>query len=341
VRIFTRPLGIAAAAIALVVASGCSGSEADDSDSGAQPGATTKVSYVTGLNIQGREAYVYVAQEKGYFKEAGLEVDVKPGVGTEANLKLLQSGQADFAVLDITAALIDYGKGAFKDFTIINALQQSNLACLMALEGEGITTPKDLEGKKIAYIPGGVVRVLFETYAKLAGVNASTVTWVNMPAQQIPAGLAAGSIDVATQFVVGKPQIEAVAKGKKAVVFPYSNYLTDLYGNGVGVTKKTAQEKPDLVKKFNDALLKGLAYAIDHPDEAGQIYAKYQKLQPPPVAAAEVTLLKPYVQVGGAPIGALNRERVARNIAILQGAGTIPGAVNADDLFSFDLAPKS
>ena len=125
-----------------------------------------KVSFLTGLSIQGREAYVYVAMEKGYFKDAGLEVEVKPGQGTNANLQLLQSGQVDFAVLDITGALIEYGKGTFKDFTIVNAIQQRNLACLMALEGSGIAGPKDLAGKKIAYIPGGVVRTLFPTYAE-------------------------------------------------------------------------------------------------------------------------------------------------------------------------------
>jgi NitT/TauT family transport system substrate-binding protein len=336
VKGFARTLGVVVAAMTFAVAGGCVGSDGEDD----QTAATQKVSYLTGLNIQGRESYIYVAMEKGYFTDAGIEVEVKPGVGTEGNLKLLQSGRADFGVLDITGALIAYGTGQFRDFTLISALQQRNLACLMALEGKGITAPKDLEGKKIAYIPGGVVRVLFDTYAKLAGVTASTVTWVNMPAQQMGQGLAAGSVDAVTQFVVGKPAIEATAKGQKAVVLPYSDYLTDLYGNGVATTKKLAQEKPDLVRKFNDAVLKGLSYAVEHPDEAGQIYAKYQKLQPEKVAAAEVTLLEPYVRVGGAPVGALSREQVARNVAILRGAGAIPAAINADDIISFELAPR-
>jgi NitT/TauT family transport system substrate-binding protein len=343
VKTMIRRLGIAATALALVAVGGCGSDEGNNDGGGGDTPTIEKVTYLTGVNIQGRESYVYVAQEKGYFKEAGFDVDVKPGAGTVQNLKLLQGGQADFAVLDITGALIEYGKGTFKDFTIVSAIQQRNLACLMALEGSGVATPKDLEGKKIAYIPGGVVRTLFDTYASLAGFDPKKVTWVNMPAQQMPQGLAAGSIDVATQFVVGKGFVESVAKGKKAVVLPYSDYLVDLYGNGIGVTKKTAKDDPDRVRRFNEAILKGLAYAIDNPQEAGTIYAKFQKAQPARAAGGEMALMAPYVKSSGpsGQVGALDANRVARNIAILQGAGTIPTSFQPQDVVSFDFLPKS
>ena len=336
-----RRLGIGVTALALVAAGGCGSDDDGGASGGGDQAALEKVTYLTGVGVQGRESYVYVAQEKGFFREAGFEVEVKPGAGTVPNLKLLQGGQADFAVLDITGALIEYGRGNFKDFTIISALQQRNLACLMALEGSGVAGPKDLEGKRIAYIPGGVVRTLFDTYAKLAGFDASTVTWVNMPFQAMPAGLASKRIDVATQFVVGKGFVESVGK-RKAVVLPYSDYLVDLYGNGVAVTSKDAKADPDRVRRFNEAILKGLAYAIEHPQEAGTIYAKFQKAQPPKAAGGEMALMAPYVKSGGSGgVGALDQNRVARNIAILQGAGTIPNSFQPEDVVSFDYLPKS
>lgn len=334
-----REFGVALGVMSLAAASGCGGSDDDGSASGGSTGLK-KVTYVTGLNVLGRESYVYIAAEKGWFREAGLEVAVRPGVGTEGNLKILQSGQAEFVVVDITAGITEYARGTFKDFTVVSAVQQANLACLMALRGGGITAPKDLAGKKIGYIPGGVVRVLFDAYARKAGVDAGKVTWVNIPAAQLPQALAAGTIDAATQFVVGRPQVENVGR-KKAVVLPYSDYLPDLYGNGIAVTPGFAERNPDLVRKFNEALVKGIRYAIDHPDEAGRIYAKHQKVQPAVVATAEVTLMKPYVQVDGAPIGALDRDRAARNIATLRGAGAIASEIDPDGLFSFDLAPKA
>ena len=339
-----RLVGAAVATAALILTAGCTGDDdGAKSESGAKGGALEKVSYLTGVNIQGRESYVYVAQEKGFFRDAGLDVEVKPGLGSEKNLQLLQAGQVDFAMLDISAGLISYAQGKFKDFTIVSAVHQRNLACFMALSGSGISGPKDLENKKIAYIPGGIVKTLFDTYAKLSGINPTTVTWVNMPPQDMGKGLAQGSIDAATQFVVGKPAVEqaAKAKGKTAVVLPFSDQLVDLYGNGLAVTKKQIQANPDRVRRFNDAMLKGLQYAIDHPDEAGQIYAKYQKLQPEPVAAAEVKLMVPYTKSAGTALGALDEQKVARNIALLQGAGAIPGPVNAKDVIDFGYVKAS
>lgn len=341
----TRLIGAAVAAAALILTAGCSGDDDAAAKGGTEgkTGGLEKVSYLTGVNIQGRESYVYVAQEKGFFKDAGLEVEVKPGLGSEKNLQLLQAGQADFAMVDISAGMIAYAQGKFKDFTIVSAIHQRNLACFMALTGSGISTPKDLENKKIAYIPGGIVKTLFDTYAKLSGIDAKTVTWVNMPPQEMGKGLAQGSIDAATQFVVGKPAVEqaAKAKGKTAVVLPFSDQLVDLYGNGLAVSKKSLADNPDRVKRFNDAMLKGLQYAIDNPAEAGKIYAKYQKLQPEPVAAAEVALMVPYTKTAGTPLGALDEQKVARNIALLQGAGAIPGPINAKDVISFDFVAKS
>ncbi len=327
-------------ATVLLVAAGCGDAHRGTAGAG-RSASVARVTFLGGLNVQGWDSYVYVAKERGFLAGAGIEVDVKPGQGTEGNLKVLQGGQADFATVDIAAAITDYGTGAFRDFTVVNALQQHTLACLMALEGSGIAGPHDLANKRIGYIPGGVVKVLFDAYARLAGVPANSVKWVNVPPQQLGSALAAGTIDASTQFVVGKPAIEAVAQGRKVVVLPYSDYLPGLYGNGIAVSKKLATEKPDLVRRFNTAVLKGLQYAVDHPDEAGKAYAKYQKLQPEAVATAEVTLLKPYTEISGQPVGALTSDRVAQNIAILESAAAMPsGVVKPGDVASFDLAPS-
>jgi NitT/TauT family transport system substrate-binding protein len=338
----TRVVGTIAAVAAMALSVGCSSGD-DDKKGSDKPAALEKVSYLTGASILGREAYAYIAIEKGYFKDAGFDVDVQSGKGTNYNLQLLQSGKVDFAALDITAALIEYGKGTFKGFTIIDAIQQRNLQCIMALDGSGITSPQDLAGKKIAYLPGGVAKTLFPAYAKLAHIDESKIKWVNIPLEQHPQNLAAGTVDAATQFAVGKPGIDRVAKGKKVIVLPYTDYLTDLYGVGIGVTKKAKADNPDRIRRFNDAILKGLRDAIENPEEAGKIYAKYQKIQPEPVAAAENVLMVPYVksEASGAAVGALDPQRVARNIGILQGAGVIPTSFAPEEVVSFDFQPKA
>ena len=337
----SRAIAAAAASTLMLLAAGCSsGSDATNKNN---PAPIEKVTYSTGFGQFGREAYVYVGIEKGYFKDVGIEVTVKPGAGTGDNLKLLTTGNVDFTPVDFTGAMIQVGGGKVQGVTAVAAIHQRTLACIMTLDGRGITSPKDLEGKTVGDPNGSTIGLMFPTYAKLAGIDASKVKFVNIAAPQLPSTLAAGTVDTIGQFVVGVPTIEKAAGGKKAVVLPYSDFINDVYGNVLTTTTKLAQQKPDLVKKFAAALLKSLQYAVDHPEEAGQILHKAVPAQDATVAAGELTLMKQYVNSSGsgAAIGALDQQRVARSIALMQGANAIPAGLTPERLVSFDLTPKA
>jgi len=333
------PVRALAGATALLVAAGCSGGRT------AAEGSTTtrpleKVVYLSGFGLFGRESYVYAAIEKGYFREAGLEVEVKPGTGTNPNLKALAAGQVAYAAVDLTGAFIEYARaGGIRDFTVVGAVQQRSLTALMALAESGISTPRDLENRTIGAQPGSVNQVLFPTYARLAGIDARKVRWRAVGPQQQPQLLAAGQVDVITQFPVGKPGVERAAGGRAVVVLPYSDVITDLFGGAVAVSRSTARDNPDQVRRFMTALLRGLDDTIRDPEEAGRIYARHQKAQPPEVAAAEMALMRPYVDLG-AGLGQIDRVRAARSIAILQGAGAVPDGLRPDDVISFGLVPR-
>ncbi|HET6211547.1 MAG TPA: ABC transporter substrate-binding protein, partial [Micromonosporaceae bacterium] len=172
------------------------------------------------------------------------------------------------------------------------------------------------------------------------GIDAAKVRWVSLPPPQLRQALAAGRVDAITELVTGRPGVEALADGRGTVVLPYSDYLTDLYGNVLATTSTTAAAHPDLVRRFRDAILRGLQYAIDHPGEAGQIFAKYQPQYRADVAAAEIGLMAPYSRADqwGVPVGALDERRVMRSIAVLQGAGALPAGITPDSVVSFNLA---
>ncbi|BCJ52333.1 ABC transporter substrate-binding protein [Actinoplanes sp. NBRC 14428] len=344
-RTFTRTLVAAALATTLAAAAGCS-DDADDKGAPSGSQALEKVTYLTSFGNFGRDGYAYVAKEKGYFREAGFDVDIKPGNGSGENVKAIVGGQAQFTPIDLTGGLLAAGGagGAPKitGFTAVAAVQQRTMAAIMSLEGYGINTPKDLEGKTLADTPGSVVRNLFPTYAKLANVDASKVKFENGTAQTLFGTLAQHRVDGIGQFVVGKPTIEGIAK-KTAVLLPYSDYLQDLYGNVLITSSKYAKDNPEKVKKFTQALLKGLQDSITNPDEAGTIIKKYVATADPKSAAAELTLMGPFVrsEASGVPVGALDSQRVARSIAILQGSGQIPAGLTPEQVITFDLVPNA
>jgi NitT/TauT family transport system substrate-binding protein len=336
----------AALATTLAAAAGCSGDDPDDAASGSGTQALEKITYLTSFGNFGRDAYAHVAKEKGFFKDAGFDVDIKAGAGTGDNLKNIVSGQAQFTPLDLTGCLLAAGgKQKVTGFTAVAAVQQRTMAAIMTLEGNKISAPKDLEGKTLADLPGSVVRNLFPTYAKLANVDETKVTWVNGTPQTLMGTLISDQVNGIGQFVVGKPTLEGLdkAKKRKAVLLPYSDYLQDLYGNVLVTSTKYAQDNPEKVKKFTTALLKGLEYSMANPAEAGQILKKAVPTAIPESAAAELTLMAPFVrsEASGVPVGALDSQRVARSIAILQGSGQIEAGLTPEQVIKFDLVPKA
>ncbi|UQU64128.1 ABC transporter substrate-binding protein [Couchioplanes caeruleus] len=345
-RTFTRTIVAAALATTLAAAAGCS-DDADDKSASGGSQTLEKITYLTSFGNFGRDSYAYVAKEKGYFKDAGFDVEIKPGNGSGENVKSIVGGQAQFTPIDLTGGLLAAGGagGAPKltGFTAVAAIQQRTMAAIMSLEGYGISAPKDLEGKTLADTPGSVVRNLFPTYAKLANVDATKVKFQNGNPQTLFGTLAQHQVDGIGQFVVGKPTIENIAKGKTAVLLPYSDYLQDLYGNVLITSSQYAKDNPEKVKKFTGALLKGLQDSITNPDEAGTILKKYVATADPKSAAAELTLMAPFVrsEASGVPVGALDNQRVARSIAILQGSGQIPAGLTPEQVITFDLVPNA
>jgi NitT/TauT family transport system substrate-binding protein len=301
-----------------------------------QPAGIEKVTYVTGFGAYGREGYAWVAGAKGFYSAAGLEVDVRLGAAGDKNLDLVRSGRAQFACIDYAGAIVRAGRGQFDEFRLVTAINQRTLIALMAMRGGRGRTPKDLTGKRIAVATGSVPETLFPGYAKLAGIDTAGISWVHSAPQGLPGLLVGGKVDLIGQFVVGKPAIEHAAGGP-VLVLPYSDFVSDLYGNVIVTTKTLAAQRPDLVRRFTGALLQGLAYTVAHPQESAAILHAAVPTTDAATAQAEMQLMGPYV---GQPAGVFDRDTVARSIALVQAIGLIPKAVDPDQVVDFTVAPQ-
>jgi NitT/TauT family transport system substrate-binding protein len=334
-----RAVALVAFAAILVSTAGCSAAEPTTTNTG--PKEPDKVTYMTAFGAVGRDAFAWVAQEKGFFKDAGLDVTIQLGAAVDSNLTALAAGQAQFAALDFTGAVIQAGNGKFKDFRAIAAIHQQTLVSIISLEGGTVAQPKDLEGKKVGAATGSVNQLLFPAYAQLAGIDAQKVTWVNVAPPQLNALLASKQVDALSTFLIGRGGIEKAA-GTKALVMPYSDYLSDLFGNALVTTAALAKDNPDLAKRFREAALKALQWTIDNPDEAAQILKNANPAADIAAATGEIKLMTPYVKpTGNAPVGSLDQQRVAKAIAILQGAGLMPAGLAPEAVVAFDVTPKA
>ncbi|MFF0268683.1 ABC transporter substrate-binding protein [Kribbella sp. NPDC004536] len=329
------------AVLGLAVVSACGGG--DDKASGGDNGLQ-KVSYLTSFNTFGREAYAYVALDKGYFKDAGFDVKITPGSGTVDVMKLVAGGQADYGIGDFTAFAITLAKQKLP-VTSVGMIHQRSMAAIMSLEGLGINTPKDLPGKTIGDQPGSTNTVMFPVYAKAVGIDAKSVTFLPSPPPGLPTLLASGKVQGIGQFVVGEPLIAKADKEKhrKVITLPYGDKVPDLYGNTIITRTDLAKDHPDQVKKFTNALLKGLQDTLDDPAAAAAIMKKYVPDMDLDVATQELKIMQTYIKPKNfdGPLGDVTQERVQKIISLLKESNIPMGSIRPDDLVTMSLAPKS
>ncbi len=336
-------IAVLAMAVAIAVAvTGCASAPKPATDKG-----TDRVAYVTAFGTFGRDAYAWVARDKGFFARQRLEVDIQAGAAGAQNVAKLQSGRAQFTAIDFGTAAFQVATGTDTDLRITAAIQQRVVASIITLGRTRITGPADLAGKTIGTVQGSILNSMFTGYARQAGLDPATVKWQYAAPSELPALLAAGKVDALAQYLMGTPSINKAAgcpagqtQGPNcAVVLPYDKYLGDPYGAVLVTTDTLIKKDRDLVRRFTAALLEGLAYAVAHPDEAGEILHRAVPASDAATAAAELRAMAPYVNAD--PVGGLSPARVARGISSLQSIGLYPSAPAPDLLVDFGIAPRT
>jgi NitT/TauT family transport system substrate-binding protein len=314
-------------AVAVSTVAGCSGKPV------ARAKPVDRVTYLTGFGTTPREGYGWVADGMGFFAEVGIAASIQAGAPSDANLKTLAAGKAQFAVIDFVSAV--RGVASWPDYRAVAAIQQTTLLSMITLPGRGITQGADLAGRTVGTGAAAASQTLFPTYARLAGFDASRTKIVNFAPDQLPAALIGGNIDAMGAYVVDIPAI-AHASGKQPVVLPYSRYLTDLYGSVLITTTALIRANPDLVRRFGSALLRGLRYAVDNPEHAGKVMHAAVPTADPGITAETMALMKPYINGGG-----LTQSRVMRGVAVLEAAGLARAGLTPDRVVDFSLAPAA
>lgn len=211
---------------------------------------------------------VYVAQEKGWFSQAGIEVDIISPSETSDALKLAAAGQVDLAVSYQPQTVIAADQGlALK---VIAPLVRHPLTTLLFLADSGITHPKELSGKKIGYTVPGLMDVLLDAFAAINGIG--DYTKVNVGFTILPA-LSAGKVDAVMGPFKTYETVGMAEHGVKAAFFELEKWGIPDYEELIFVCGSAVlKEKATAVKKFVSALEKAFAHVAAHPEESLALY---------------------------------------------------------------------
>jgi NitT/TauT family transport system substrate-binding protein len=294
--------------------------------------ALDSVSLITDFGYNGRHAYFFVALDKGYYKDAGLDVKILRGQGSVDAIRQVGAGNANFGFADTGSLVLARGNDQIPVKLVASVYARPPQA-IFCREDAGISTPKDLEGRSIANPAGGSIPDLFPAYAKAAGIDATKVKWVVASSDSLPTLLAANRTPCVGQFIVGEPLLRARAAPAKLVRFAYGDAGLNYYGNGLVASESTIAANPDLVRRFVDATVKGMKDAFAHPNEAGAIMHKHHPQVDAGIAQAETQAVAELAQVAGRPLGVIDPARIDATLEVVNGAFKVKTPVAAKDVY--------
>ncbi len=215
-------------------------------------------------------APLYVAMEKGYFKDAGVNVKIDYSFETDA-LALVGAGKLEFALVSGEQVLL----GRAQQLPVVNVLAwyQKYPVGIASLKSAGIAKPEDLRGKRIGTpVLSGASYVGMEALLAAGDLKDADVQIDTIGFNQVES-LVTGREDAVVVYVANEP-VQLKAQGYDVDVLLVSDYLT-LVSNGLITSEKMLIEEPELVRGVVNALLKGIQDAIADPDGAYEICKKY------------------------------------------------------------------
>ncbi len=259
--------------VAILVLAGCSSKSSDSTKDKVADSKKElkKITVVLDWTPNTNHTGLYVAKEKGYFKDQGLDVDIIQPGDTGAD-QLIATGKADFGVSyqeGVTQARV---QGV--PLVSIAAVIQHNTSGFASPVAKNIKTPKDFEGKTYGGWGSPVEKAVIDSLMKTEKADVKKVDIIN-----------AGDADFFTMvkkdvdfawIYYGWTGIEAELRGEKLNMIYLTDYSKklDYYTPVLATNEKMIQNDPDTVKAFVKAASQGYEYAIKNPDQAADILVK-------------------------------------------------------------------
>lgn len=322
---------ITATALALAAATllaGCSSPSASDNSGSSGDSGATAVSYQLGWLPTVEWGGNWLADDKGYYKDEGIDFSWLTGGSNVTSDTVVASGKALVGSSNADTIAKAISEGA--DLKIFGATFQKNPFCILSKADNPIKTPQDMIGKKIGVAAGN--QTAFELMLAINGIDVSQIEIV--PVQYDPAPVANDEVDGQVVFAINEPtQLEQ--QGIDTNVMLFADFGYNIFADVFFATNETIENEPDALASFLKATRQGYQDMIDDPASAATLavnnYGKDQGLnleqQTLQAEAMKSLIITDEVTE---PI-ALPEDAIEANIETISKLGI---NVSADDLFT-------
>jgi NitT/TauT family transport system substrate-binding protein len=284
--------------------------------------APKKITFLTNYVYNGRHAPFFVGLEKGFYKDAGFDIEIKPATGSGFVITAVDGGKADYGMADVSSVVQGIAKGAkVKAFMVYTDITTNGLASLSPYP-----TPESVVGKKIAAGQADSVRVILPIIFDGKQLDASKINWQAADPSVYFSLLLSGQVDLFTATSDGDvPALTKVAarQGKTVYFSSFADWGYDIFGYVLVGSAENVAKNPTEAKRFAEATKKAVEYAIKNPDETAQIMVKYNPTMNVDTVKTQwagtiKSIQTPYVEKNG--YGVATEDRIARSIALTKKA---------------------
>lgn len=282
--------------------------------------AQTAIKFTLDWRFEGPAAPFLVPIDKGYYKNEGLDVTIDTAGGSLEPLNRIAAGTYDIGFGDINSLIKFRDANPNVPIKAIFMVYNKPAFSIVGRKSRGVAMPKDLEGKKLgAPAPDGAF-AQWRIFVQANKIDASKVTIENVGFPVREPMLAAGQVDAITGFAFSS-FINLKDRGVPVddiVVMLMADYGVNLYGNTIIVNPKFAAEKPDAVKAFLRAFLRGVKDTVAQPAVAVDSVIKRNDVAKKPIElerlqmAIRDNILTSEVKANG--YGTVDMERLTKSI---------------------------
>jgi NitT/TauT family transport system substrate-binding protein len=216
----------------------------------------------------GSHAGFAYGKDKGIYKAAGINLDIRSGNGSGSAHRLVVNGDSQFSYGSCGSMTKLASQGA--PLISVGVIDAMGTEAVLVRPETGIKSVKDLKGKKILTTANAGVNTFFPIVLKNAGLTDADVTLVNVADGALVSSYLQGAGDSVGMLggLDDKPAEIKAAGGKEPVGMPYSDYGVNQVGYCIVTTKDMVKNKADLVKRFVQATMKAYGETLKNPDAA-------------------------------------------------------------------------
>jgi len=232
--------------------------------------AATPVKFVMDWAFDGPQAIWTAAVKDGCFEKENLDLKIDRGFGSSDSIGKVASGAYDIGVADFSSVVAYNAAHPDNPLQVVFVVSDRSPTSVTVMKSSGITSPKQLAGKRIADSQGEASRVLFPAFAKANGIDPASVTWVSVAPNLRQSSLLQDKADAAAghMFTVQSGMKALNVPADKTFTMEYAKYGVDVPGSSVIVKAAWAQAHPEAVRGFLSCAADGVKASIADPKAA-------------------------------------------------------------------------